>query len=104
MAEKPIPKAITRTGLHDIKVEWNDGHVSVYVARDLRLRCPCAACVEEMTGRPLLEASSVPHDVKPETISLVGRYAIHIDWSDGHATGIYSFDRLRELCPCAECR
>ncbi len=33
----------------------------------------------------------------------VGSYAIRIDWSDGHGTGIYSFDHLRRICPCKEC-
>jgi DUF971 family protein len=37
-------------------------------------------------------------------IEEVGAYAIRIDWSDGHNTGIYSFDHLRSICPCAECQ
>ena len=38
------------------------------------------------------------------SVEAVGGYAIRIDWSDGHNTGIYSFDHLRRICPCAECR
>jgi len=34
----------------------------------------------------------------------VGSYAIRIDWSDGHKTGIYSFDHFRRICPCDQCR
>jgi DUF971 family protein len=41
--------------------------------------------------------------VRPVAIRPVGRYAIQIDWSDGHTTGIYPFDRLRSLCPCPLC-
>jgi DUF971 family protein len=33
----------------------------------------------------------------------VGRYAIRFHWSDGHSTGIYTFEQLRELCPCPIC-
>jgi DUF971 family protein len=33
----------------------------------------------------------------------VGRYAIRFHWSDGHSTGIYTFEHLRELCPCPIC-
>lgn len=100
---KPTPKEITRADRHDVRIVWSDGHESTYVARELRLQCPCAACVQEMSGRPLLDASSVTSDVHPLGIAAVGRYAIHIQWSDGHATGIYTFDRLRELCGCREC-
>ena len=48
-------------------------------------------------------ATSVPQNVYPVKIDLVGRYAISIQWSDGHNTGIYAFDRLRKLCPCGKC-
>jgi DUF971 family protein len=33
----------------------------------------------------------------------VGRYAIQFHWSDGHSTGIYTFEHLRELCTCPIC-
>lgn len=100
---KPVPKTVSRANLHDVKIVWNDGHESLYIARDLRLRCPCAVCVEEMSGRPLLDPDTVAPDVHPLGISLVGKYAIHIQWSDGHSTGIYTFDSLRRLCPCPSC-
>ena len=41
--------------------------------------------------------ASVPEDVHPVRIQTVGRYAIQIEWSDGHGSGIYPFARLREL-------
>ena len=96
----PIPKEIGRANEHDVKVIWKDGHESVYPARALRLNCPCAGCVDEMTGQMRLIASSVPQDVRPLKIDLVGRYAMSVHWSDGHQTGIYAFDRLRRMCPC----
>jgi DUF971 family protein len=34
----------------------------------------------------------------------VGNYAVRIHWSDGHNSGIYSWEHLRKICPCAECR
>jgi len=99
-----VPKEITRSGKHDVKVIWNDGHESVYQARMLRLACCCAGCVEEMTGRRTLRAESIPSDVHPLSIKLVGRYGIQIQWSDGHGTGIYTFQYLRELCACDRCK
>ena len=94
-ATKPVPVEIGRANQHDVQIRWNDGQESVYLARDLRLRCGCAGCVSEMTGEEMLDPRSVPADVHPLSISPVGRYAIQIHWSDGHATGIYTFKRLR---------
>ena len=101
-AQIPTPAEIGRANLFDIKVKWQDGHESVYAAKYLRVNCPCAGCVDEVTGerRPSVV---VPDDVKPLGIQLVGRYAISIQWSDGHSTGIYAFDTLRQLCRCHIC-
>ena len=99
-ASMPMPVEIGRANQHDVKMVWQDGHVSVYPARELRLACPCAGCVDEVTGHVRLIASSIAETVHPVKIDLVGRYAIAIHWSDGHNTGIYAFDRLRNLCPC----
>lgn len=101
-AERLVPIEVGRANQHDVKIMWQDGHEGIYPARELRLACPCAACVDEVTGQRRLAASSVPQNVHPLKIDLVGRYAISIQWSDGHNTGIYSFELLRALCPCRE--
>ncbi len=93
-----LPVEIGRANQHDVKITWQDGHVSVYPARALRLACPCAGCVDEMTGVVRLISTTIAADVHPEKLELVGRYAITIHWSDGHHTGFYSFDLLRKLC------
>jgi ATP-binding protein involved in chromosome partitioning len=54
-------------------------------------------CIEEMSGRPLLDPKTVRPDVAPRTVSSVGNYAFQVNWSDGHSTGIYSFTTVREL-------
>jgi len=100
----PMPHAISREA-NGVLVEWDTaGHAWLYPARELRLACPCAACVEEMTGRRLLQADAVRVDVRPESLSLVGAYGLRIHWSDGHDTGIYTFELLRALCGCPRCR
>ena len=100
----PIPHAITREP-GGVRIDWDDaGHTWLYPARPLRLACPCAGCVEEMTGRTLLNPTSVPEDVHPESLALVGSYGLRIRWSDGHDTGIYAFDRLLGACGCLRCR
>jgi len=71
--------------------------MSFYRARQLRLACPCAQCVEEWTGKKLLREEQVPRDISLRSTDLVGRYALTFVWSDGHQTGIFSFDYLRQL-------
>lgn len=103
MSSLPVPYAINRRD-DGLLVEWDAaGHSFLYPARDLRLACPCAACVEEMSGRPLLDPASVPSDIRPVSVALVGSYGIRVVWSDGHGTGIYTFDRLLRTCGCARC-
>ena len=100
----PVPYAITRRD-DGLLIEWDQtGHQALYRARGLRLACPCAACVEEMTGRPLLDPATVRPDVRPVSVALVGGYGLRVQWSDGHGTGIYTFERLRRSCPCDACR
>jgi ATP-binding protein involved in chromosome partitioning len=91
------PTRIAQKGRDTLAITWSDGAESAYDVRALRLACACASCVDEWSGQPRLDPDSVPDDVKPTHIRPVGRYAIQIDWSDGHDTGIYSFERLRRL-------
>lgn len=97
------PTRIGQQGPRTLAITWADGHASVYDVRALRLACGCAECVDEWSGEPRLAEDAVPAGVRPLRIQPVGRYAIQIDWSDGHATGIYPFRRLRALCGCAAC-
>ena len=91
------PRRIAQQGPRQLAIVWADGVESVYDVRALRLACGCATCVDEWTGHGRLDPETVPEDVHPRQIKPVGRYAIQIDWSDGHDTGIYPFERLREL-------
>lgn len=80
-----------------LEIGWADGRIDALDVRDMRLACPCAHCVEEMSGEALLDPASVPADVAPRKITSVGTYAVIIDWSDGHGTGIYTFTYLHRL-------
>jgi ATP-binding protein involved in chromosome partitioning len=91
------PTKIEQRGPRTLGIGWADGAESVLDVRELRLACGCAQCVDEWTGEGRLDERAVPADVHPLKISGVGRYAIQIEWSDGHASGIYPFRRLREL-------
>lgn len=98
-----VPKAIRREP-DAVVITWAEPeHVGRFEARALRLACPCALCVDELTNRPLLDPADVPADVSPTTLELVGAYGMKVRWSDGHGTGIYTFRMLREACPCGRC-
>ena len=93
-------------GESKIKVEWADGHESIFTLQFLRRACPCARC----KGWPNIADDGFP--VIPESqlsaihataVHPVGRYAIQFMWSDGHMTGYYPYEYLRKICPCAEC-
>lgn len=99
-----LPKKVDLCKQKDIQILWNDDHLSYYEARPLRLACKCADCINEITGEPILNPRMVPDSVAPEKMSYVGRYAITIQWTDSHRTGIYSFDYLRKICPCDICQ
>jgi len=92
-----LPKSIDRSGEADLKITWQDGEETIFKARSLRLECPCAQCVHEVTGVKLLNPKTVPEDVKPLKIDPIGNYAIMIEWSDHHKTGIYAYDFLKKL-------
>jgi DUF971 family protein len=87
-----------------LRITWNADHIGDYPFHALRCQCNCASCVDENTGFRVLDASAVPADVAVTDMQLVGNYALRIHWSDGHSTGLYTWDYLLSLCPCARCR
>ncbi len=91
------PVGLRARDARTLQLGWGDGRTDDIDVRDLRLACPCARCVEEMSGDALLDPATVPADVHPRKITSVGTYAMIIDWSDGHGTGIYTFTYLRRL-------
>ena len=96
-----------------VDIEWKDGHTSHYSFQWLRDACPCATCEEarkndhRKAGEPVKQAASLlplyKPKLRPESANPVGKYAIHFKWNDGHESGIYSWDYLREHCQCSEC-
>ena len=97
-----------------VDIAWADGHRSHYDFVYLREECPCAMCDDERRKKQDLRRTCArrrPTAVLPmfkprpgaRAAKAVGNYALQIDFSDGHTTGIYSYDYLRSICPCAEC-
>jgi DUF971 family protein len=96
-----------------VDIVWADHHGSHYDFAYLREQCPCAMCDDERRKKENLTAhtgssmGAVLPMFKPRPTArgakAVGNYALQIDFSDGHTTGIYSYDYLRTICPCEEC-
>ncbi len=80
-----------------VKIVWSDGRTCLYPYRYLRLQCGCAGCVEEMSGRRILDVTTVPNDIIVVDYLEVGRYALQFLWVDGHSTGIYPFRTLLRM-------
>lgn len=96
--DQPQPKKADMVSPFQFRIEWKgDDGVSNYKARDLRLACPCASCVDEHTGAPLLDPKTVTDDIFLVDVELVGRYGLSFTWSDGHRTGIFAWPMLKQL-------
>ena len=97
----PIVKLNREAG--QLVVDWPDGHHSEYVLADLRAVCPCAGCNAYRDNPDPLKLAPAPSSEVRE-LNYVGNYAIQFVWGDGHSFGIYSWEMLRKMCPCALCR
>jgi len=96
--QKPVVTEMTPNAqAKAFKVAWSDGKTSLVSFRELRYLCPCAACVDENTGRRTITREQVREDIAAERVQTVGNYAISVNWSDGHSTGLYAYDYLRRL-------
>ena len=109
----PEPEHIAISKSKGIRIDWQDGHHSNYPLAYLRDECPCASCTGAHGTEPKKStyAKTDTNPLKMYTpvlkmlnVESVGAYAVKIDWSDGHNTGIYSFDYLRKVCPCDACQ
>jgi DUF971 family protein len=110
--KKPIDVKVHVSTGAGLDITWSDAHTSHYDFSYLREHCPCATCREEHGQHEKVEAktagggSALPMfkpKITARSASPVGSYAIQIEFTDGHSTGIYSFDHLREICPCDAC-
>lgn len=81
----------------EISIRWSNNTESKYNASQLRRACPCAGCVNEWTGEKTLKDEAVADDLSFSRVTVVGRYALNFHFSDGHETGIFSFEYLRKL-------
>jgi DUF971 family protein len=109
----PYGIRIDKSGGTGMDIDWSDGHKSHYSFQYLRDACPCATCEEdrEKTGARYGEApkpkNALPmyrDPARPTDVNMVGKYAINFSWNDSHNSGLYTWEFLREWCPCEECK
>lgn len=117
-ASTPLHIAVAKS--RGVTIDWSDGHKSEFSNEYLRDECPCASCTgshgtEPQRSNYAAEAAATTTapaatpfqmfkpNLRMNSIEEVGAYAIRIYWNDAHNTGIYSFDHLRDICPCADC-
>lgn len=87
-----------------ITIDWADGHRGEYALRYLRDICPCATCSGVHGTPPASPLQMYQPALRLAAVEPAGSYALQLTWNDGHNSGIYSYDHLREMCPCQECR
>ncbi len=80
-----------------LQVLWTDQRHQEFDVVELRRKCPCAVCIDEWTREKRLKPEDVSEEVRPIEIESVGRYALKIRFTDGHGTGIYTFENLRQM-------
>jgi DUF971 family protein len=110
--KKPTTVKVHVTTGAGVDIVWSDGHASHYDFPYLRDECPCATCNDERirksagAGAAPAPAAALPMykpKARAQAATTVGNYAIQITFTDGHATGIFSYDHLRSICPCPDC-
>jgi DUF971 family protein len=80
-----------------LELAWVDDRVDRLPYRYIRGECPCASCKNEWTGERMLDPSTIQADLKLEGMEPVGTYAVRLAWSDGHSSGLFSWENLRKL-------
>ena len=81
-----------------LEITWSDGTAYRLPFKLVRVECPCAQCIHEITGERMVKPDSIPDDVYPVELGYSGNYALKVVWSDGHSSGIFTWERLYALC------
>ena len=101
-APEPVkPRSLRREG-DGLRIDWADGASTFVTWRHLRANCPCASCLDQRAKpadpfrvlSPQEVAAGAP---QPVAMKPVGHYAYQITWNDGHDTGIFTLELLRQL-------
>jgi len=90
-----VIRAVRPSGLFEL--QWAEGPLHRVPFKFIRAHCPCAGCINEITGERTLNPETIPDLIEPTAMAPVGNYAVKITWSDGHATGLYTWEHLARI-------
>lgn len=80
-----------------LELTWAPGQVALLPYRAVRGQCPCASCRDEWTGERILDLDAIRADLRIEAMEPVGNYAVQFAWNDGHGSGLYTWDLLKQI-------
>lgn len=94
------PKSIKKVKTYLLEIEWSD-FKGIVTLEQVRRECPCATCTGESVGSVVY---SRPRKIRNEIgafdlveLKVVGNYALAFSWANGHNTGIYPWEKIREI-------
>jgi DUF971 family protein len=105
MTPQTTPLSLDLKRDEKLTIAWQDGQTCEYSLSLLRSMCPCAQCKVVREGEKKKKSlltilpGNYSGQISVVSAQLVGNYALKIEWSDKHDSGIYSFDYLRGICP-----
>lgn len=104
MADMTLPPKTLRAHRAEgvLEIGWPSGESFRLPFVYLRGRCPCASCVDEMTGRRIVDVADIPVGIEIVDAKLQGNYCLKITWNDRHDTGLFTWEHLRTLCDSGE--
>ena len=110
--QRPMPEIVNPIAVEldetdrVMRIRWDDGHLGEWGWLALRRACPCALCAGEgnLPGVVTLGTIFTPQQTTMERVKWIGRYALAPIWADGHDTGLFTYQKLRQLCQCEEHR
>lgn len=97
MSSTEAPTGIDVDRAAGVTLTWADGTTSAFGLDELRVNCPCAECrgLRER-NLPVWPKPASPLPLHLEDAELVGAWGVTFRWNDGHATGIFSWELLRQ--------
>lgn len=95
--KKRYPTSVEKGTERNLSITWSDGEKADLDVVELRRACVCAHCVDEHTRQQILKPEDVAETVRPVRVRNLGRYALMIDWTDGHSSSIYSWASLSRM-------
>ena len=97
MEDRYEPATIDVKRDEGVTITFLDGHVARFDLLTLRRGCPCATCRGlRDRGEVVWPRPGSPTPLRVENAELHGAWGLVIRWNDGHGTGIFPFESLRD--------